>query len=202
MTAPVEAIVLGVDPGLGRSLGLARVELTRSGSRAQALDRPQPRKGLSASDKVEEALRILWGLELEGYDAIAVEDQAGVEVGAQRAAQERAAAKGAEAGAWGSNASSRRVHEVFGGVRLLAIAWELPLVVIAPSTAKVAITGNGRATKEQVRSHVQLLFGARLREHDADAVAVGVAGGRRWLRESRIDDAVQRQMFGEEKKTP
>jgi len=63
------------------------------------------------------------------------------------------------------------------GVLLLAAAQrELPIYEYAPAAVKKAVTGSGRADKEQVRKMVQLLLGAQLDgpSDRSDALAVAI----------------------------
>ena len=63
------------------------------------------------------------------------------------------------------------------GVLLLAAAQrELPIYEYAPAAVKKAVTGDGRATKEQVRKMVQLLVSADLDgpSDRSDALAVAI----------------------------
>lgn len=63
------------------------------------------------------------------------------------------------------------------GVLVLAAAQrELPIYEYAPAAVKKAVTGDGRANKDQVRKMVQLLLGAQLDgpSDRSDALAVAI----------------------------
>jgi len=60
-----------------------------------------------------------------------------------------------------------------------ALTTQVALVELHPTTVKQAITGSGKATKEQVKRMVETLYGKRLGEDRADAAAVAVAALRR-----------------------
>ena len=55
----------------------------------------------------------------------------------------------------------------------------VPVVEIAPASVKLALTGSGRASKEQMKAMVEQLYGKRLGQDRADAAAVAVAALRR-----------------------
>jgi crossover junction endodeoxyribonuclease RuvC len=61
-------------------------------------------------------------------------------------------------------------------VMLFCANEDIPLMVVVPSTAKKAITGNGKATKEQVREIVKGKFNiSNIGEDESDAVAIAYA---------------------------
>jgi Holliday junction resolvasome RuvABC endonuclease subunit len=76
-------------------------------------------------------------------------------------------------------AAALKLAYVRGLLAAAVIAEEARLVEVHPTTVKVAITGNGRATKEQVKQMVETLYGKKLGEDRADAAAVAVAALRR-----------------------
>ncbi|MDR7522219.1 MAG: crossover junction endodeoxyribonuclease RuvC [Armatimonadota bacterium] len=65
-----------------------------------------------------------------------------------------------------------------GIIYLAAAAADLPILALAPSVVKQAVTGSGRASKTQVQAAVRALLGAgRLANpHAADALALAYAG--------------------------
>ena len=63
------------------------------------------------------------------------------------------------------------------GVLLLAAAQrDLPIFEYPPATVKKAVTGNGRASKEQVRQMVTMLLGSEIKgaSDKSDALAVAI----------------------------
>jgi Holliday junction resolvasome RuvABC endonuclease subunit len=60
-----------------------------------------------------------------------------------------------------------------------ALTCQCSIAQVHPTTVKQAITGNGRASKEQVKAMVEALFGKRLGEDRADAAAIAIAAVRR-----------------------
>lgn len=158
--------VLGIDPGLAHvGVAVARFNL----SRTQALYVATIETPSTASDDERLALIAteLWAIAYAHRpEAVAYEDQSGVEVGMQRAGT-------------GSNKWSRRVHDVCGMARMIAAALGVPCYAVAPSTAKLAFAGSGRATKDQMVSVARRVYGLLdVSEHGADALAVAKAGHR------------------------
>lgn len=77
------------------------------------------------------------------------------------------------------------------GVAIAAcLAHRLSIHEYAPAQVKAAVTGQGRADKDQIRKMVELIVGARIDlRHDAtDAVAVAIchASASRWERNARV----------------
>ncbi len=71
-----------------------------------------------------------------------------------------------------------KVAEARGALVALAGTAELPLIEIAPQTVKIALTGIGNATKEQVEKMVRLtipLPKKTVLDDEIDAIALGVA---------------------------
>jgi Holliday junction resolvasome RuvABC endonuclease subunit len=125
----------------------------------------------SAEQRLTAIAHRLWELaERFPPAAVGYEDQTGVTVG-----------KG------NSTAHSRRLFEVCGMIRLVAMAQQAALYVMQPNTAKAVAAGDGRASKAQVKHAVRVLFGhdARLSSHAADAAAIWLAT-RAHFRRARI----------------
>lgn len=160
-------VVLAVDPGLAH-VGLCVVHflIARPKVLHVATLASERRDGIDC-ERLDVIAREVHRLAVEHRpEALAYEDQSGVEVGMQRAGT-------------GSNHSSRRLHEVCGMVRGIAAALGLPSHVVHASTAKKALTGSGRASKEQVVAMAQRVYGiADLSEHGADALAIAIAAHR------------------------
>ena len=162
-------IVLGFDPGFAQ-LGAGVLELHRSSTRVlhheTFLTAPDDGDDCSRLDLLaNHALDLI-----EQYDpeAIGYEDQAGVMVAL------------AKSGAAGMNADARRLLEVCGIIRCAARCYNLPCYAVTPRSAKVAVLGKGKstATKDTVKERVRQIFHvARISEHAADAIAIGVATG-------------------------
>ncbi len=73
--------------------------------------------------------------------------------------------------------SALKLGMVRGVVLLAAALREIPIFEYAPSRAKQAITGSGRASKAQIRSMVQMLLDLkkeRLAEDASDALAIAI----------------------------
>lgn len=66
------------------------------------------------------------------------------------------------------------------------VAREIPIAICAPPTLKKAITGSGRASKQDLQAAVAALYPgqglARVSEHEADAVGLAVVGAQNWCR--------------------
>lgn len=140
--------VIGVDPGLTRC-GLALVE-TGAGRAVTALDvdvfRTSPQDSLQdrlarIADEVEH-----W-LDSHRPDVVAVE-----QVFAQHNVR-----------------TVMGVAQVSGVVALLATKRSIPMRMHTPSEVKAAVTGNGRADKEQVTAMVTRILGLKVRPAPADA---------------------------------
>lgn len=72
-----------------------------------------------------------------------------------------------------------KVAEARGAILLLAGLHSLPLIEIAPQTVKIALTGVGNATKEQVQKMVALTVlkhKTAVLDDEIDAIALGVTG--------------------------
>ncbi len=71
-----------------------------------------------------------------------------------------------------------KVAEARGVIALVAGITGIPLIEIAPQSVKIALTGNGNATKEQVEKMVRLtitLPKKSVLDDEIDAIALGVA---------------------------
>jgi crossover junction endodeoxyribonuclease RuvC len=147
--------VLGVDPGTG-SVGLAVV--------AQGKGRPS----------------VEWAATLT--TPAAAEPEARLErihtVVSELLAEHHPEALAIERLLWGRNAgSAMHVARASGVVMLAAAQAGIPVFEYAPLEVKMAVTGVGNASKEQVRRGLALVLGAAHvpRQPDAaDAVAVGL----------------------------
>ncbi|MGB3541468.1 crossover junction endodeoxyribonuclease RuvC [Rubrivirga sp.] len=153
-------IVLGLDPGT-RTAGFGVVDVERRTERA--LDYGT----IEMADDLDHSLRLMKVgervLELaDEYkpDAIAV-----------------------EVPFMGKNVQSmRKLARVEGVVMYVAMAREIPLAQYAPAEIKKAVTGKGRATKEQVEYFIRAALGVAVDKLDAsDALAVALAHGRRGI---------------------
>lgn len=159
-------IALGIDPGFA-NLGLGVLDVGGSSTRVLHYETFHT----STADGEDEtrldliADRILDAIDDYEPALISYENQAGVEVGMQRAGV-------------GTTFASRRVHEVSGIIRCAARLFELPCYCLAPSTVKVALLGkgSGHAQKAALIRGVKVFFGVTCGEHSADALAVAVGG--------------------------
>jgi crossover junction endodeoxyribonuclease RuvC len=152
-----EGTVLGVDPGLG-SAGVAALDVV--GGRAALRWSETVR---TPSDQAEAArLRAL-------HDAIR-----------DAIVEHRPAAVAVERLMWGRNTTSAFVVARASGVVLLAAAEAgVPVEEYAPLEVKMAVTGVGNASKEQVRSMLERVHGLGpvpipVQPDAADAVAVAL----------------------------
>ncbi len=154
-------LVMGADPGVietGLSVWRSHPAVARvmgvSGSDHEALVRAMIDFGERALSAEPASLREL---------VLAIEDQRHVQRGKTERGESSFAAS-----------AVRDIQMILAGA---AIARGWPVVLIAPASAKLAATGNGRATKEQVRKFVELrLRVGRLSQNQADSVAVAMAG--------------------------
>lgn len=62
-----------------------------------------------------------------------------------------------------------------------------PPIEITPAEAKLALTGHGAASKQDMMTFARLQSGVALGEHAADALGVGIAAWGRW-RVEQLDD--------------
>lgn len=82
---------------------------------------------------------------------------------------------GIEEASFGSiNQNTAAKHnELLGVAKLVAAEWDIPIHCYKPPTIKKFLTGNGRASKQQMISAVSALFGVETTNDDiADAVAI------------------------------
>jgi Holliday junction resolvasome RuvABC endonuclease subunit len=157
--------VLGIDPGLSKkanSCALALVTMDSRDVSALALVALSVHPGEPRTESLARIREAIEGLEPE---AIAVEDQCQVAVGAQARGQ------------WGA----RNLGVIL--VQGLAHGIGVPVVEVQPQAAKARVTGSGFACKESVMAGVERLLirsrldiGRHLTPHEADAVAIAVAG--------------------------
>lgn len=71
-----------------------------------------------------------------------------------------------------------KVAEARGVISLLAALFEIPLIEVSPQQVKMAMTGVGNASKEQVQKMTKLLLhigDTKKIDDEIDAIAVGVA---------------------------
>lgn len=169
-------IILGIDPGLA-ACGMALVRSNRD--RYVGGRKPPWEIGHSACLTVRTAPprrhlaeRLKWirdhAYPLIGWATLlAVEDQSGAITGAQKRGHH--------------NASNQHVQRVVGELAAMAHERGIPVVEPTPQQAK-RVTGNARATKQQVKRFVQALPGcpSRLSQHAADAVCIAIAGHGLW----------------------
>lgn len=66
------------------------------------------------------------------------------------------------------------------------VAREIPIAVCPPTTLKKAITGSGRASKQDLQDAVAALYPkqglGKVSEHEADAVGLAILGAQNWCR--------------------
>lgn len=79
----------------------------------------------------------------------------------------------------GVGRSVLQVAQVAGAIRGVAETLGIPVVDVSPQRAKLALTGKGDATKEEMLTAVERQYGLRLArsaEHAADALGIAIAG--------------------------
>lgn len=165
-------IVVGFDPGLA-TLGFGVLELQPSSTRVREHgDLGEPDASLAPGERINRICAAVDRLmNTHCPDVLALEAQAGVHVGRDRAGQP-------------AHISLRYVHAVTGVLRMAActaLAEAVPVYELQPSTIKVALLGrgHGHATKHEVRAGVARLLGVkRCSEHAADALATAICGAR------------------------
>jgi crossover junction endodeoxyribonuclease RuvC len=163
-----EGTVLGIDPGTA-AVGLAAVAAVRGRLRVAWSDTARTPHSLAAGDR----LRRVYGAV---RDAIAANAPDAVAV---------------ERLMWGRNTGSAMEVSRASGVILLAAADAgVPVEEYAPLEVKMAVTGVGNATKEQVRRGLVRVLntdGVPTEPNAADAVAVAVCH----LQQSRVRSLVR-----------
>jgi crossover junction endodeoxyribonuclease RuvC len=171
--------ILGIDPGFA-FVGIVIIEFNPTSTRILLHETFETKPRDEDHGRLDAICdRICDVIEQWQPDAIGYENQQGVEVAAQRARDE---------GDIGSNAASRRVHEVVGIIRAAARFYGTPCYVSAVNTVKVAVLGKGgsRKSKAAVKTAVQTIFHiGRCSEHVAHAVGVAIAT-RRKHREAQL----------------
>lgn len=75
------------------------------------------------------------------------------------------------------------------------VALSVPVVLVEPQQAKVALTGRSTASKRDIGDVVSRMVGCpkRMSQHAADAVAIAVAGEAQYRRTRKISSLVVRQ---------
>jgi crossover junction endodeoxyribonuclease RuvC len=150
-----ERVILGVDPGTS-ALGLAVVS-ARGGPRAS----------------------VIWSETVRTPAGLAPAERLGRLWHAVRAAvaEHRPQALALERVMWGKNiGSAMEVARASGAIMVAAAEAGIPVEEYAPLEVKMAVTGVGNATKEQVRKGLGLLLGQGAVPPDPDAAdAVAVA---------------------------
>ena len=154
-------IVLGIDPGTARTgYGL----VSRDGARLQALDFGCL-ETLSSQELPARLLLIHQGV-------------------SELIAEHRPAVVGVERLFFNKNAQSAFAVGQARGVVLLAAAQAgLPVYEYGPHEVKMAVTGYGKAPKDQVQRMVQMILGLTAIPHPddaADALAVAVCLAHAW----------------------
>ncbi len=158
--------IMGIDPGF-TYVGVAVARFLLSRPKALHVATLETPTQLNDGARLDMIARELWAVAHKyGPEAIAYEDQTGVEVAMQRTGV-------------GTNKWSRRVHDVQGMARAIAAVLGVPCYEVAPNTAKLAFTGMGNATKDQMVSVARRFYSLDdVSEHGADALAVAKCGHR------------------------
>jgi len=192
MSRPRSCVALGIDPGIAK-LGVALVRLDNIGTRVGYLDTWKTPAKTPDGERLDRlCLKLLQFLETEIPDVVGYEQQMGVQLAIGRDDPEKV------------NRATPRLHDCCGIVRAASLATDRTRAVyeIAPSSAKVAVLGKGRSRggdpKARVKAAVKLIVGPNRRysADAADAVAVAVATGRRWLRDQLVEEAETKELFG------
>ena len=78
-----------------------------------------------------------------------------------------------------------RVAALFGGFEAVLRMWcehhEIACVAVAPATLKKHVTGNGRATKEDMLAAIRASGQRPIDDNEADAIGLARYGARWWL---------------------
>lgn len=69
-----------------------------------------------------------------------------------------------------------RLADLGGGIRGLATAMSYPCIGVSSLQSKQALTGDERATKEQMQRMAFVLFDKQISDHEADAAGHALAG--------------------------
>jgi crossover junction endodeoxyribonuclease RuvC len=150
-----ELVILGVDPGTG-AVGLASVRGNAARASVTWSSTLRTRANLAASERLRRIYRaVREAIEVHRPEAVALERLM-----------------------WGKNiGSAMEVARASGAVMVAAAEAGVPVEEYAPLEVKMAVTGVGNASKDQVRRGLALLLGpdAVPEEPDAaDAVAVAL----------------------------
>lgn len=158
-------VVIGIDPGLAK-VGWAVVG---DGVIAAGRFNTTPADGTDTERIAKIALWLMGTIKDHDVAAVAVETQ-----------HLDSGSRGTERDAKSYDAQG--VAACRGAVAALCALTGLPVYEVAPSTAKKALTGNGRASKEQMRAMAQAIFpkGVRVSFDAADAAGIARAGQNRW----------------------
>src|SRR2546429_4365645 len=148
-----ERMILGVDPGTG-ALGLAAVSGGSGRPRVHWSETVRTPSGLATAERLRRIqLAVREAIEVHGPEALALERLM-----------------------WGRNiGSAMEVARASGAVMVAAAEAGVGVHEYAPLEVKMAVTGVGNATKEQVRKGLSLLLGSAAvpsQPDAADAVAV------------------------------
>ncbi len=79
----------------------------------------------------------------------------------------------------GMTHAALRLAFVRGALAEAAMTAGCTVIEVAPATVKKAVTGNGRASKQQVQEAIARQFGVHLSQDRADAAATAIAGASR-----------------------
>lgn len=174
-TAPAPRLILAVDPGFAE-LGIAVVDA--EGRQPRICHEETVRTKPPTSDTNRLAYirgRIVGVLEQFPVAAMGVEDQ--------RNAQTNQAKEGRFTN------KVAYVNRVVEMVHTIGALRGLPVIEVTPGQAKVAVGCTARAGKKQVQRGVEVITGVirRRSSHAADAIAIGVAAGRRAARRSLLE---------------
>jgi crossover junction endodeoxyribonuclease RuvC len=158
--------VLGVDPGLGTT-GYAVVELNGGAAALREAGVVRTREALDLASRLSILYAELRAVVTElKPDLVALEDLFS---------------------SYRFPRSALKMAHARGVVCLAAAQSDLPVIDLAPAEVKNAVTGNGRASKQQVQRAIQQLYrlAATPEPPDlADAIAIATAGA---YRAARLD---------------
>jgi len=169
MRGSLEGPILGIDPGL-QCTGYGLIEETAT-RQWHLLCSGEIKT--STHDSLSKRLRILF----DGFVAIITQHKP-----AEVALEEVFLAKNFR--------SALKLGQAYGVMLLASEIHHLPVFEYAPTTVKVAITGYGRASKDQICRMVVKLLNAplmHLGEHEADALSVALCHAHHTQRRRQID---------------
>lgn len=158
-------IALGIDPGFS-NLGIALLDDTQ----VVAAETFHKEEGASDDNQLEYlALTLDAWIEHSRAEVVAYEEQWRAQVGQVLRGR--------------GNSRMHLAHEVVGMIRAISRYRRVSLVSVTPQQAKAAVGLKGKASKSEVKEAVRTVTRnppRRLSQHSADAIAIALAGQRKY----------------------